>query len=92
MLQVTAYQLSMHDGGLNRKECPKLHCFAQLGCQDPSAWAGPCLPFSNYREAAITQLCAKASSTRVADFYVMRLFLTCIYSEEYTDKQSVILS
>lgn len=31
---VTGHRLpaiSVHDGGLNRKECPKLHCFAQLG-------------------------------------------------------------
>lgn len=74
--------VSMHNDALNRKECRQLHSFAQLGRARVLQHG----QFSNYRESAITQLCAKASSTRVADFYVMRLFLTCIYSEEYADK------
>ena len=37
-------------------------------------------------EDAITQLCVKANFTRVADFYVIRLSLICIYSVEYSDK------
>lgn len=62
-----------------------LLCTAWLS-QEPSASAGPYPQFSNYKVGAITQLCAKASSIRVTELYVMRLFRTWIYSQEYTDE------